>query len=530
MNEPDSNAPETLDLRSYMEPIWRRKWLVLLVTAIAAAGTYLVSSSRAETYTATTQVYIENVNPAQAIGTGVAPGPATSQQLEDIAKLFTAESVATQVSKALGVPVDSVGAVDVTPQAGSSFISVTGESHSPALAAKLANTYVSVFFHTRSNQVKNRAKGARLAAQSALATLPGDVDDPNAAAQRQTLLAQISELQSIELNHSAGARQIDRAEAPTTPSSPKPVRDATFGAAVGLMLGMLLALGLNLLNTRLLSVTAIERILKLPVLTVLPHVDDAKPAVDGHPAMAPGFIEAMRTLRVNLRLASRERPARTTLVTSSMPGEGKSTVARALALAYAEAGERVLVIDADLRRPGMETAFGVEAETGLAHLLRSGTPLSEAVVTAPTSMMGGVSMNGAGHSETPDGSPAGSIDILTHGEHVQDPVTLLSSPAMGTLLSAASASYDAVILDTPPLLAVSDAVPLLELVDMAMLVVRLGQATRNSADRGAEIVERIPGINLVGVVVNDMRRSYAGDNYGSYGYYRYDEAKPKVGA
>src|SRR5665811_50980 len=114
MNGPDPNAPETLDLRSYMEPIWRRKWLVLLVTAIAAAGTYLASSNRADTYTATTQVYIENANPAQAIGTGVAPGPATSQQLEDIAKLFTAESVATQVSKALGMPVGSVGAVHVT--------------------------------------------------------------------------------------------------------------------------------------------------------------------------------------------------------------------------------------------------------------------------------------------------------------------------------------------------------------------------------------------------------------------------------
>lgn len=533
MNEPNSNTPETLDLRSYLEPVLRRKWIVLLVTAIAAAGAYLVSSSKAKTYVATTQVYIESANPAQGIGTGEAVGPPTSQQLEDIAKLFTAQSITTRVYKALRMPIGSAGSVRVSPEEGSSFISVTAESRAPALAARLANAYASAFLRARANQVKNRAKSARIAAQAALATLPTDSEDPNASAQRQTLLAQITQLQSIELNNSAGGRQIERAEAPTAASSPRPVRDAIFGATLGLALGILLAFGLALLDNRLISLSMIEAVLKRPILAVLAHVDDPAPTVDGRPSSPPAFVEAMRTLRVNLRLENRERPARTILIASSLSGEGKTTVTRTLALAYAEAGERVLVIDADLRRPGIATAFGVEAEAGLAQVLHAEKPLSDATVTVPTLALGHASLNGTGSREADPGDlPAASIDVLAHGEQVQDPVTLLSSERMSTLLHVASESYDTVILDTPPLLPVSDAVPLLELVDAAILVVRLGEETRGSADRLSEIVERIPGANLAGIVVNDVRSAFGRDGYGAYGYYGYgyppSDVKSKV--
>ena len=536
MNEP--NAPEAVDLRSYLQPIWRRKWIVLLVTAIAAAGTYLVSSSKAETYAAATQVYIESANPTQGIGTGQVVGPPTSQQLEDIAKLFTAQSITTRVYKSLQMPIGSAGSVQVSPQEGSSFISVAAESRSPALAARLANTYASTFLRARASQVENRAKSARIAAQAALATLPSDSEDPNASAQRQTLLAQIAQLQSIELNRSAGARQIERAEAPTAPSSPRPVRDAIFAAVIGLVLGILTAFALALLDNRLISVSMIETIFKRPILAVLAHVDDPAPTADGHPSTPTAFVEAMRTLRVNLRLVNRERPARTMLITSSLPREGKTTVVRALALAYAEAGERVLVIDADLRRPSVAATFGVEAEAGLTQVLRAEKPLSEATVTAPAPApaLGDASTNDAGSREADPGDlPArASIDVLAHGEQVQDPVTLLSSETMSTLLHAASESYDTVILDTPPLLPVSDAVPLLELVDAALLIVRLGEATRGSADRLSEIVERIPGVNLAGIVVNDVRSAFGRDGYGAYGYYGYGyppaEVKSKVDA
>lgn len=532
MNEDTSR--ETFDLRAYIQPIRRRWWIVVLVTLIGAVGAYSVSSSERNTYVSTTQVYIEVGSPTAGIGTGQLAGPPTAQQLQDIATLVTAQSITTKVYRELGVRVGSAGSVSVSPQQESSFIILTAESHSAALAAKLANTYVSAFLGARRSQVVGQAKAERIAAQAALTTLSRNPNNPNASAQRQTLLAQIAQLQNIEINPSVGARQIDTAKVPGSPSSPKPKQDAIYGAVIGLVFGVFIVLGLDLLDNRLLSISTIETIFKRPVLAVLPHVNDATPTVDGRPAIAPELTEAMRTLRVNLRLANRDRPARTILVTSSLPGEGKSTVARALALIYAEAGERVLVINADLRRPGIANTVGVDTEVGLSQVLRSEKSLAEAVVAVPVSSQGVVSTNGAGHPKADHGhqSTGRSIDVLTHGERVNDPVTLLSSQAVGPLLTTASESYDVVILDTAPLVPVSDTVPLLEQVDVALAVVRLGQTTRGSADRGAEILGRIPDVNLAGVVVNDLRRTFGGEGYGGYEHYgySYDEAKPKAEA
>jgi Mrp family chromosome partitioning ATPase len=533
MNE--TTSPETFDLRAYIQPIRRRWWVVALVAVVAAAGAYFVSSRARNTYVSSTQVYIEEGSPTAGIGTGQLAGPPTPQQLQDIATLVTAQSITTKAYRELGMPIGSAGSVSVSPQHESSFITLTAESHSAAMAARLANTYVSAFLGARRSQVVGQAKAERIAAQAALATLSRNPNNPNASAQRQTLLAQIAQLQGIELNPSVGARQIDAASIPGSPSSPKPTQDAIFGGVIGLVFGVLIAFGLDLLDNRLISVSTIETIFKRPVLAVLPHVEDPAPAVDGQPAIAREFTEAMRTLRVGLRLANRERPARTILVTSGLPGEGKSTVARALALIYAEAGERVLLISADLRRPGIAHTVGVDGDAiGLSQVLRSQASLADAVVAVPASSPGVASANGAGLLQSGDGHHAAgeSIDVLPHGERVNDPVTLLSSQAMGALLTTAKESYDMVILDTAPLVPVSDTMPLLEQVDVALMVVRLGQTTRGSADRGAEIIGRIPGVNLAGVVVNDLRRAFGGEGYSGYEYYgySYDEAKPKAEA
>lgn len=514
MNDPASAEP--LDLRAYLWPIWRRKWIVLLVTVLAAGGTYYFSSSQSKTYVASTRVYIQVADPTAAIGSGQPSGPPTSQQLQDVATLFTAQSVTATVYRQLGLPIGSAGTVSVSAEQGSSFVVVSATSPSPTLAARLANAYASVFLRTRRDGVISQAHAQRLAAQAALLTLRRNPNDPNASAIRQTLLSQIAELESIEFNPSADAQQIDSATPPSAPTSPHPARDSVFGGVIGLVLGMLMAFGLEMLDNRLAGVEVIEQTFKRPVLTVLPHVDETAPARDGHPSMAPGFVEAMRTLRVQLRLVNRDRSAGTVVVTSSVPREGKSTVTRALALTYAEAGERVLVIDADLRRPRMGPAFGVTSDVGLAQLLQGDVPLAEAAVAVPRAVQPDrVSTNGG------QAASSGSIDVVTHGRPVSDPVTILSSDEMRQLLRAASELYDVVIVDTPPLLAVSDALPLLEMVDTTLLVVRLGTSTRNSADRGAEILRRVPDVNLTGIVVNDMRREFAGKDYDAYRSYGY---------
>ena len=412
----------------------------------------------------------------------------------------------------LHLPLGSAGSVSVAPLAGggstgtTSFLIVTATSGSPTLAARLANTYVSVFLASR--------RSAQAAQALSDAKRPGGrwtpfPTRPANAAERQTLLTQDVQFRTTAANPSAGARQINPAVPPTAPSSPRPKHDAILGGIVGLLLGIAAAFGLELLDRRLVRVSSVESIYGMPVLAVLPHVRRPTPSRDGHAMIPPAFVEPMRTLRINVGMATGVKPRRTLLVTSGVSGEGKSTVVRDLALVCAEAGEAVLVIDADLRRPSIAKLLGVEAQLGLAQVLRREVLPAQAIVAVhrpgpyPASHNGS---NGAG----PTGDPRlrGSIDLLSYGEQVANPVGLLASAEMASTLAAAIGRYDTVILDSAPLLAVSDTVPLLEMADAVILVARLGLTTRDSADRLAILIQRVPKANLAGVVTNDMRGNF----------------------
>ena len=153
--------------------------------------------------------------------------------------------------------------------------------------------------------------------------------------------------------------------------------------------------------------------------------------------------------------------------------------------------------------------FGLNPERGLAHLLRREADLESVAVTvfrmSPHRATGRSPPAASG-----DPRAGGRIDIVAHGEHVASPVALLSSAAMSELFATAAATYDLVIVDTSPVLTVSDAVPLLSEVGAVLFVARLGVTTRDAAERLTELAERVPDMNLVGVVVNDMRGKYPG--------------------
>jgi Mrp family chromosome partitioning ATPase len=423
------------------------------------------------------------------------------------------------------MPASTAGAVTATPATGSDFITVTGTSHNPGLAARLANTYISVFLRSRQQAVKAEAERDAEAARVTLNGISGNPRNTSAVGQRQTVLQQIEAYKQIALNPSAGAKQINTALVPTLPSSPQPKRDAIFGGVVGLILGLIAAFGIELLDRTLVRVATVESIFGRPILAVLPHVSDPTPLVEGQEATVPAqFVEELRSLTVMLRLSAASEPPRTIMVTSALPREGKSTVTRDLALVYADAGMRVLVIDGDLRRPSMERLFGVKVERGLAQILRGEASLADAVVSAVTPSEGTeASSNGHGpaSSRSAAGKPGGSVDLLAHGERLDNPLALMSSERMVTLLEDAYEAYDIVLMDTPPVLTVADSVPLLEVFDSVLLVARLGQTTRHAADRFKELIERLPDVTFSGVIANDQREQVDDEGYGTYGRYGY---------
>jgi capsular exopolysaccharide synthesis family protein len=517
---------DTLDLRAYLRPIWRRRWIILAIVIVATVATYVLSAREHKQYVSSTDVYVTVVDPALSIDSVAPTSPPTAQEMQDIATLFTAQAITDGVYHKLHLPLGSAGSVNVAPltetsasSTQTSFIVVTATSQSPTLAARLANTYVSVFLASRRAAEAAAAKADAAAAQSSIDAL---ANVPANTAERQALVLSISQYRTIELDPNAGAQQIDVAVPPSSPSSPKPLRAALFAALISLLIAIGIAFALELVDRRLVTVSALESIYGRPVLAALPFVADPTPLVDGEAVVPAQLVEALRGLRINLGLTGIAGPPRTLLIASGSPGEGKSTVARDLALVYAEAGDRVLLIDADLRRPSVAWLCGVEPGLGLTHVLTGATQLAKAALAVSLEHAPHAGTNGSGPStRTP--APEGALDVLAHGEQVPNPVTLLSSTAMKGLLAAASKRYDMIIVDTAPLLPVTDTVPLLGLVDAILLVSRVGMTTRDAAERVTTAIGRVRGANLVGIVANDIRDAFLGGGgyYGSDGGYGY---------
>ena len=233
------------------------------------------------------------------------------------------------------------------------------------------------------------------------------------------------------------------------------------------------------------------------------------------------------------------------LVTSAVPGEGKSTVVRYLAEAFSEWGKTVAVIDADLRRPSLSELYGVGDGFGLTDLVGAESmngAVAHALVAVTRPRIGGTGVDiEGGEKATPtvedgdDTEPAGSVATMTvargaaalpgselatirmlpAGTAPPNPAALLAAMRTRELIQEISDAHDVVIIDTPPVLAVSDAIGLVPIADAVILVARIGKTNRDEAKRLIETLQRIPDARLMGVVAND-EVAVAADHYGYY--------------
>ena len=232
-----NTQPEELDLRSYLRPLLRRKWIILAIVILAAAGTYFLSSRQPKQYSASTKLYVEVADPTLNITSATVSGNPVNasvtpnvQAIADVAQLITSQSITTSVRNMLGRPVYTAGTVTSTPVSGTSFVSVSATSHSPVLAAKLANDYVAAFLKSRQQAVASTARKDLRAAKRTLNALTAAGNaatsgkNNTAAANNQSstevtqklvLQQQISAYQQIALNPSPGAQQVDVAADPS---------------------------------------------------------------------------------------------------------------------------------------------------------------------------------------------------------------------------------------------------------------------------------------------------------------------------
>ncbi len=211
------------------------------------------------------------------------------------------------------------------------------------------------------------------------------------------------------------------------------------------------------------------------------------------------MAEAYRSLRTSIEFASVDAPVRTLLVTSAIPGEGKTTTAANVAVVFAQAGRRTILLDADFRKPGVHRIFDLPNSEGLSNLLRSdGTLIDQ--VAQPTEQPG--------------------LRIVTTGPLPPNPAELLGSQRMRTILGRLREAADLVVIDSPPLQAVTDAVLLSAATDGTLLVIDAGRTHRGAVQRGRESLAQA-GAHVLGVVLNRLPERASGryqyDYYGAYG-------------
>lgn len=273
--------------------------------------------------------------------------------------------------------------------------------------------------------------------------------------------------------------------------------------------GIVIAFLIESLDTSLHNVAEIESVMQLPSLAVVPR--SRRSTIEQAPGMSVAqrnmnvlnqpksqFAEAIRSLRTSLLLASAGHPPKFILFTSATPSEGKTTTATNLACVLAQGDSRVLLIDADLRRPNVHHRFGLVGKTGLTSVLAGTSPLEQAVQQV---------------AEVPN------LDVLPSGPVPPFPTEMLSSDAMRALLDRLGSIYTHVVIDSPPILSVTDGVIMSRFADAVVLVIRHGKSNKHIIQRARDLLLR-SGARMAGMVLNAVDLN-SPDYYGYYGYSGY---------
>lgn len=372
--------------------------------------------------------------------------------------------------------------------------------------------------------IENELKTARInvdEAQARIAAIENSLTDLRAAAsllpeerqQWQGLLDQAAAARSAynalreELRQAKLSEAIKQGNARVVDTSQRAreikvswLRAIGFAGAVGLFLGVALAILLEALDDTIYSVDDLQRVSDLYLLGIIPlRTDEAGPLVTVVAPKSPP-AEAYRTLRSNIRFSLFDKPARTLMVTSAGAGEGKSQTAANLAIVYAQSGDSVILVDADLRRPVLDRLFGVDAGLGVTNVLVGDTRVEDALVA--TDIPG--------------------LRLLTSGPLPPNPAELLESERMTALVEQLAELADLVILDSPPAMMLTDAGILSAKVDRTILVAESGQVTER-AIRDLERLFRHARADVLGVVLNKLR--ITGGDYYYYYYYYYEDTE-----
>jgi capsular exopolysaccharide synthesis family protein len=508
----DTDQPN-LSIEQVVGLLRRRAPWILLCFVLVSAAAYGFSKHQTKKYTATASLVFNNQQLSQQVA-GFQPVSGSNQQAQQNTnlKLVQLGDMAARTAGQLGqgLTKEEVSAdLSVSAQGESNIVDVAATATSPALAADIANIYTTKFVEEQQNSNHAYYAAALALVNKQLAALSPVQRAGTAGLALQDRAQSLGTLAELR---NGNVQVAQTATVPTSPSSPKVSRNTALGAVLGLLLGLGVAFLLERFDRRIREPKDLEAIYGLPLLGVVPESAalsrSARGKQNSGEALPPSEAEAFHLIRAHLRYFNVDRELRTLLVASAAPGDGKTTVARHLAGAAATMGARVLLIEADLRRPTVAAQLDIASGPGLADVLIGMASLNDAVQSIDLD-----------RSVRRDSHRGRMLDALVAGASLPpNPGELIESHAMQSLLEQVRSTYDLVVIDTPPLTAVSDAFPLLRKVDGVIIVGRVGRNRRDVAERLHETLTGA-GAPLLGVVANGVKSG----RLGAYGY-AYDYA------
>ena len=502
----------------------RRLGVLVGVFLLTVAATVAFSLLQEKQYTGTATLFFRDAGLDQRLfgSTFFPESNDPARQAATNVELVSLESVAERAAEDLGMTTQAVvSQVTISEEGQADLITVDAEDPDPVRAAEIANTLAKQYVAFRrqaDRQTIDRAKN--LIERQLEATEPGT---PQEGALRERL----DELTVFGALQTGNAELVQQATVPTSVSSPQTTRNVVLGAVLGLLFGFGLAVFLDRLDRRVREPQEAGELIGRPVLGLVHESGSLKSLSTPFGELPVPDADAFRSIRSNLHYFNVDQEIGSVLVTSPLPGDGKSTIAWNLAAAAATSGERVLLIEADLRRPSLAQGIpGLRPEAGLSEVL------SEQLGELAQAPLAGMAM---GHTlaravvAVPVATPANgdvptSIDVLFAGSLPPNPSDLIESDRMAELIMLADELYDFVVVDTPPASLVADAVPLVNQVDGVVVVVRLASSTKHSVERLRDQLDNLNAPTL-GVVVNSVSARNVG--YGR-SYYRgaaYGEAR-----
>ncbi|MFE9441143.1 polysaccharide biosynthesis tyrosine autokinase [Streptomyces sp. NPDC006602] len=459
-----------MDLHGFLKALARR-WLTVVVCLVLSVGAAVaVTTWSTPEYEAGTQLFVATRTSEDT--TQLNQGQTFSQaRVQSYAAIVPTRQVTGPVVRELKLrttPEELASRITAEAPLNTVLINITVRDTDPKRAASVANAVAACF-----SAVVERLETPRPTDPKQLAAIERGAPGP------------VSPV-------SMGVTQ--QAVAPSDPVSPRPLLNLAVGVFAGLLLGAGLVVLRETLDTTLKTVEALGEITGLSSLGAIPY-DKSAPAqplitAAGHSQRT----EAFRKLRTNLQFAQVDDRPRIIMVTSSLPGEGKTNTSVNLALSLVEAGVSTCLVDADLRRPCVAKTFGLVQDAGLTTVLIGQARVEEV-------------MQQAGNQ----------LSVLASGAVPPNPTELLASARMSEVLSELASTYEVVIVDTAPLLPVADTIGLAPLAQGTLLVVRASKTSREQVRTAAQALERV-GSRVLGTVFN-MAVPPKGDSYGAYGSY-----------